>query len=151
MKVWCSGLGLHQPESRQIFFYAIETVFLTITSFDTDDPQSCVKFGEAFELGRHEWFPLRRLITNSRSSAYTGVFWNRFLKETSQQDGRTKNWTMKRQLHATLRLKNSPTGEQIQNGRPTDEITRDPITPLCGPPLFCPCFSLAEPSVLKIS
>ncbi len=51
-----------------------------------------------------------------------GVFGNRFLKETSQQDGRTKNWTMKRLLHGTLRLKNSLTGEQILNGRPTDEI-----------------------------
>ncbi len=54
---------------------------------------------------------------------------------------------MKRLLHVTLRLKNSSTGEQIQNGRPTDEIPRDPITP----PLFCPCFSLAETSMLKIS
>ncbi len=49
-----------------------------------------------------------------------GVF-----KKTSQQDGRTKNWTMKRLLDGALRLKNSPTGEQIQNGRPTDEVTRD--------------------------
>ncbi len=40
-----------------------------------------------------------------------------------------------------------PTDEQIENGRPTDEIARDPITP----PLFCPCVSLAETSVLKIS
>ncbi len=80
-----------------------------------------------------------------------GVFWNSFLKETSQQDGRNKNWTMKRLLHGTLRLRYSPTGEQIQNGRPTDEIQRDPITPWCGPPPFCPCFSLAETSVLKIS
>ncbi len=31
-------------------------------------------FGAAFELGRHEWFALRRLITNSRSSAFTGSF-----------------------------------------------------------------------------
>ncbi len=30
--------------------------------------------GAAFELGRHEWFALRRLITNSRSSAFTGSF-----------------------------------------------------------------------------
>ncbi len=28
----------------------------------------------AFELGRHEWFALRRLITNSGSSAFTGGF-----------------------------------------------------------------------------
>ncbi len=40
--------------------------------------------------------------------------------------------------------RNSTTGEQIQNGRPTSEIPRDPTTPWCGPPLFCPCFSLAE-------
>ncbi len=31
-------------------------------------------FGVAFELGRHEWFALRPLITNSRSSAFTGGF-----------------------------------------------------------------------------
>ncbi len=55
---------------------------------------------------------------------FRGILGNRFLKETLQLDGRTKNWIMKRLLHGTLRLKNSPTGEQIQNGRPTDEITR---------------------------
>ncbi len=104
-------------------------------------------FRAAFELGRHEWFALRRLITNSRSSAFTGSF----LKETSQGDGRNKNWTMQRLLHRTLRFRCSPTGEQIQNGRMADEIPRDPITPWCGPPLFCPCFFLAETSVLKIS
>ncbi len=70
-------------------------------------------FGAAFKLGRHEWFVLRRLITNSRNSAFTRGFCNLFLKETSQVDGRTKN----RPLHGTLRLKNSPTGEKIQNGR----------------------------------
>ncbi len=42
---------------------------------------------------------------------------------------------MKRQLHGTLLLKNSPTGEQIQKRRPTGEMTRDPITPWCGPKL----------------
>ncbi len=31
------------------------------------------------------------------------------------------------------------------------ETPRDPITPWCGPPLFCPCFSFAETSVLNIS
>ncbi len=35
---------------------------------------------------------------------------------------------MKRLLQGTLRLKNSPIGEQIQNGRATDEIRRDIIT-----------------------
>ncbi len=73
--------------------------------------------GAAFELGRHEWFALRRLIRNSRNSAFTGGFRNRFLKETSQKDGIPKNMIMKRPLHGTLRLRNSPTGEQIQNGR----------------------------------
>ncbi len=43
---------------------------------------------------------------------------------------------MKRLLRGTLRHRNSPTGEEIQNGRPTDEIPKDP-------PLFCPCFSLS--------
>ncbi len=38
----------------------------------------------SFKLGRNKWFALRRLITNSRNSAFTGDFWNRFLKETSQ-------------------------------------------------------------------
>ncbi len=80
-------------------------------------------------------------ISDLRSSVYS---------QTSQEDERNKNWTMKRLLHGTLRLRNSPTSEQIQNGRTTDEIQRDPITPWCGPPLFCPCFSLAETSVLKI-
>ncbi len=61
-------------------------------------------------------------------------------------------WPSKnRLLLGTLRIRDSPTGEQTQNGRTTDEIQRDPITPLCGPPLFCPCFSLAATSVLKIS
>ncbi len=70
--------------------------------------------------------------------------------EISQQDGRTKNWPMKRLLQGKLRLKNCPTSEQIHNGRLTDEIPRDPITPWCGPQLFCPCSSVAETSVLKI-
>ncbi len=108
-------------------------------------------FGAAFELGRHGWFEVRRLITNSRSSAFTGSCLILYLKKTSQEDGRNKNWTMQRLLHGTLRLRYSPTGEQLQNGRTADEIPRDPITPWCGPPLFCPCFSLAETSVLKIS
>ncbi len=64
-----------------------------------------------------------------------GVFWNRFLKETSQVDGRTKNSAIKRLLHGTLWLRNSPSGKPMQNGRPTDEIPRDPITPWCDPPL----------------
>ncbi len=57
---------------------------------------------------------------------------------------------MKRLLHGTLRLRNSPKGEQIQNGRLTDEIPWDTITPWCGLALFCRSFSLAEFSVLKI-
>ncbi len=77
----------------------------------------CVFFGAAFELGRHEWFALRRLITNSRSSAFTGSFLKLFPKETAQEDGRNKNWTMQRLLHGILRLRYTPTGEQIQNGR----------------------------------
>ncbi len=36
---------------------------------------------------------------------------------------------MKRLLHGTMWLRNSPTGEQIQTGRTTDEIQRDPIAP----------------------
>ncbi len=60
---------------------------------------------------------------------------------TSNWHGRNKNWTMQRLLHRTLRFRYSPTGEQIQNGRTADEIPSDPITPWCGPPLFCPCFS----------
>ncbi len=94
-------------------------------------------FGPAFILGCHEWFALRRLITNSRISAFNGSFSNRFLKEISQVDGRTKHWIMKRLLHGTLRLGSSPTGEQIQNGRPADEITRNKITLWCGKALFC--------------
>ncbi len=59
-----------------------------------DENGGATHFGAAFELGRHEWFALRRLITNSRSSAFTGSFPNLFLKEISQEDGRNKNWTM---------------------------------------------------------
>ncbi len=73
-----------------------------------------------------------------------GVSWNRFLKETAQEDVRNKNCTMKRLLHGTLRLRNSPTSEQIQNGRTTDEIPRDPISPWCSPPPFCPCVLLCR-------
>ncbi len=102
-----------------------------------------------YKLGHHKWFALRHLITNSRHSARG--FWNRFLKETSQVNRRTKNCAMKRLLHGTLYLRNSPTGEQIQNGRPTDEISRDNITSWCGPALFCFSFSVVEISVLKIS
>ncbi len=77
-------------------------------------------FGAAFELGRHEWSALRRLITNSRSSAFTGSFFlNCFLKETSQEDRRIKNWTMQRLLHRTLRLRYSPTGERRMNFQET--------------------------------
>ncbi len=35
-------------------------------------------FGAAFALGRHEWFALWRLITTSRSSAFTGGFLKSF-------------------------------------------------------------------------
>ncbi len=63
-----------------------------------------------------------------------------FLRKLHKRTEKNKNWTMKRLLHGTLRLKYSPTGEQIQNGRTADEISRDPITPWCGSPLFCPCF-----------
>ncbi len=52
-------------------------------------------FCAAFELGRHEWFALRCLIINSRSFAF------------SETDGRNTNWTMKRLLHGTLRLRSS--------------------------------------------
>ncbi len=48
--------------------------------------------GAVLKLGRHEWFALRRLITNSRISAFTGGFWNCFLKETSQVDGWATTW-----------------------------------------------------------
>ncbi len=51
---------------------------------------------------------------------------------------------MQRLLHGPLRLRYSPTGEQIQNGRTADEIPWAPITPWCGPPLFCPCFPLQK-------
>ncbi len=108
-------------------------------------------FAAAFKLGRHEWFVLKRLITNSRSSAFTGGFWNCFLKEPSQVDKRTKNLTMKRLLHGTLGLWNAPSGEQIQNCRRPDKITRDTITPWCGSALFCLRFSFREISVLNIS
>ncbi len=65
-----------------------------------------------------------RLITNSRNSAFTGGFWNLFFKKTSQVNKGTKNLVMKRLPHETLRLRNSPTCEQFQNGRPMDETTR---------------------------
>ncbi len=52
--------------------------------------------GTAFELGRHEWLALLCLITTSRIFALSGGFAIRFLWETSQVDGRIKNWTTKR-------------------------------------------------------
>ncbi len=64
-----------------------------------------------FKLGHYERLAFRRLITNSRNYAFTGGFWNRFLKETSQVDGRIKNWIKKRLLHRTYRFRNSPTGK----------------------------------------
>ncbi len=69
------------------------------THFNTKSALNWI--GEAFNLGRHVWFALRRLITNSRNSAFTGGFCNHFLKETTQVDRRTKNWTMKMLLHET--------------------------------------------------
>ncbi len=42
-------------------------------------PHLSLEFGAAFEPGLHEWFALRRLITNSRTSALSGGFWSRFL------------------------------------------------------------------------
>ncbi len=39
-----------------------------------------------------------------------------------------------------LRHRNSPTGGPIQDGRPINQIARDPVTPLCGSALFCPSF-----------
>ncbi len=88
-----------------------------------------------FERGRHEWFALRRIITNPRNSALPGGFWNRFIWETSQVDGRTKDWIMKRLLHGPSRHRHSQTDEPIQNGRPID-----PIASYCGLALFCLSF-----------
>ncbi len=63
----------------------------TISKFKNNWSFIFLNTGVAFQLGR--------LITNSRNSAFTGSFWNHFLKKTSQGDGRTKNWIMKRLLH----------------------------------------------------
>ncbi len=49
---------------------------------------------------------------------------------------------MKRLLHGTLQLRNSPAGEQIQNGRTTDEISRDPRPPCCVHNCYVLAFSL---------
>ncbi len=54
---------------------------------------------------------------------------------------------MKRLLHGALRPRNSPTGEQIQNGRPVDELKRDAI-PLDVAQHYS--FIIAENSVRKI-
>ncbi len=62
-------------------------------------------------------------ITNSRNSALSRGFQKQFLLETSHLDGRTKNWTTKLLLHGPLWHRNSPTGEPIQDGRPTEHIT----------------------------
>ncbi len=72
-----------------------------------------------------------------------------FLRKLHKRTEEIRTGQSKRLLYGTLRLRNSPTCEQIQNGRSTDEIPRDPITPWCGPPQSCPCFSFAETSVLK--
>ncbi len=55
---------------------------------------------------------------------------------------------MKRLLHGTLRLRNSPPGKPIQGGRLTDEIARDNNL-LMWPSILQSSFSLAEISVLK--
>ncbi len=49
-------------------------------------------FGTDSEFGRHEWFALRRSVTNSRNFALTGGYWNNFLKETLW----AQNWIMKK-------------------------------------------------------
>ncbi len=71
---------------------------------------------------------LRSRVLSQEVLHLPGVFLNCFLKETSQEDRRNKNWTMQRLLHRTFRLRHSPTGEQIQNGRTADEIIREPIS-----------------------
>ncbi len=38
-----------------------------------------IETDNCFELGRHEWFALRCLITNSGYSALSGGCWNRFI------------------------------------------------------------------------
>ncbi len=47
-----------------------------------------------FKLGRHAWFALRCLFTNSRNSAFTVGFWNIVLKATSKrtEELRTGKW-----------------------------------------------------------
>ncbi len=92
------------------------------------------------------WAPALNHKIN-KFSTFRG-FLKSFSLRSPEVDGRTKDWITKRLLHGTLRLRNSPTGEQIQNGRTMDEIPRDPITPWCGSPLFYPCFSLTETSVI---
>ncbi len=75
------------------------------------------KFPSAtYKSGLWTWFALQRLNTTSKNSAHFGGFWNHFIYETSQVDGRTRNWTMKRPHFGPLRLRNSPTGAPIQNG-----------------------------------
>ncbi len=49
-------------------------------------------FGAAFDLGRHEWFALRRLITNSRSSVLPGFFAIVFLSKLHTAEIRIWKW-----------------------------------------------------------
>ncbi len=93
-----------------------------------------------FWLCHHDWFVLRRLITNSRNSAVTEGFWNHFLKETPQVDRRTKKWIMKKDNE----MGNCGSGtlqSAIKFKMPDRRMTlRDPITPWCSPASLCLSF-----------
>ncbi len=72
---------------------------------------------KVFKLGHHQWFALWRLITNSGNAAFTGGVWNRFLTETAQVEGRTKNLIMKRIQHETMWLPTWPINPKMTNRR----------------------------------
>ncbi len=71
---------------------------------------------------------------------YRGFFWNCFLRETSQEDGINKNWTMKKLLHGKMSLRNSPTDDEWNSKRPNNSLLWL-ATNLC---LFFPCRNCAE-------
>ncbi len=86
-------------------------------------------FSAIFELCQHEWFALKKLQTEE-TLHIPGVSVI-FFYETSQVDGRTKNWIVKRLLHGTLRHRNSPSGEPSQDSWAIDQTTKYKITHLC--------------------
>ncbi len=98
-------------------------------------------FGAAFELGRHELCAQSLNHKVRKFCTFRGYSEAVLFRKTYKWTGELTT--------GLLRLRSSQSGEPIQDGRPMDQIARDPVTAWCGPALFCLSFSLAEISMLK--